>query len=167
MKQISNELKPKYGFSSSPFGECCIVFSTEGIYVLTFPESRESAIHDLRQRFSQTYFTQDDEQASKLIVQIFHNAEPLPLLPIGTDFQQSVWNELRKIPIGETSTYAKVAEAIGRSKAVRAVGTAIGANPISFLIPCHRVVRSDGSIGGYRWGLDIKMKMLKWEQEQL
>jgi AraC family transcriptional regulator of adaptative response/methylated-DNA-[protein]-cysteine methyltransferase len=165
MTQIPTELKPKYGFSSTDFGECCIVFSTEGVYALTFPESHESALYDLKHRFPQTIFEQDDVSAIKLVAQIFNNPESLHLCPIGTEFQHSVWNELKKIPKGETSTYAKVAEAIGRSKAVRAVGTAIGANPISFLIPCHRVVRSDGSLGGYRWGLAIKKKILNWEKE--
>ena len=165
MTKISKELKPRYGFASTIFGECCMVFSTEGIYALTFPETRESGLFDLAQRFPQTVFAQDDDAVQKMVVQVFKNPASLRLCPLGTEFQFAVWNELKKIPIGQTSTYAKVAEAIGRTKAVRAVGTAIGANPISFLIPCHRVVRSDGSLGGYRWGLDIKKHMLQWEKE--
>lgn len=167
MNNISKELKPRYGFSVTIFGECFIVFSNEGIYVLTFPESRDSALYDLRHRFPQTTFTHDNAGAKMIVTKIFNKPKSLRLCPIGTDFQHAVWNELKKIPVGETTTYAKVAAAIGRSKAARAVGTAIGANPISFLIPCHRVVRTDGSLGGYRWGLDIKKKMLDWEHKPL
>ena len=72
---------------------------------------------------------------------------------------------MQEIPIGDTTTYAKIADTINRPKAVRAVGTAIGANPIAFLIPCHRVIRTDGGLGGYRWGLEIKKMMLEWEKE--
>ena len=167
MKQISNQSKPIYGFSSTPFGECCIVSSTEGICAMSFPESHESAFYDLSQRFSETVFTQDDKKVSEYVYQIFHNPSSIQLNPIGTEFQKSVWNELISIPAGQTTTYAKIAEAIGRPKAVRAVGTAIGSNPIAFLIPCHRVVRSDGSMGGYRWGLKIKKMMLKWEKDNI
>jgi AraC family transcriptional regulator of adaptative response/methylated-DNA-[protein]-cysteine methyltransferase len=167
MNLILNQLKPIYGFASTPFGECCIVSSTQGICALSFPESHESALYDLSQRFSETDFTQDDQKAAEYVYQIFHNPSAIHIHPIGTDFQQSVWNELIKIPVGQTTTYAKIASAIGRPKAVRAVGTAIGSNPIALLIPCHRVVRSDGTLGGYRWGLDIKKMILKWEKDQI
>ena len=81
----------------------------------------------------------------------------------GTDFQMKVWEELLKIPHGDRRSYKIIAENIGKPKAVRAVGTAVGQNPISCLIPCHRVIRSDNSLGGYRWGLDIKKKLLENE----
>ena len=96
---------------------------------------------------------------------IFQKRERPTIHPIGTEFQQAVWNALQQIPVGVTTTYAKIADAINRPKAVRAVGTAIGANPIAFLIPCHRVIRTDGGLGGYRWGLEIKKMMLEWEKE--
>lgn len=164
MRQLPPESDPTFGFNKSPFGDCCVVFSKAGICALTFPESRESAYLDLENRFPETDFKQDDEKAARIIQQIFETGEKLKLNPIGTDFQLSIWKALQKTQKGKTTTYAQIAEAIGRPKAVRAVGTAIGANPIAFLIPCHRVIRTDGSLGGFRWGLECKMKMLEWEK---
>jgi len=165
MRQLPPQSKPTFGFTNSPFGECCIVFSNDGICALTFPEDHNSALYDIEQRFPETDFDQDDAKAAKLAEIVFEKRELPRLNPIGTEFQQAVWAALGRIPAGETTTYAKIAEAIGRSKAVRAVGTAIGANPIAYLIPCHRVIRTDGGLGGFRWGLEIKKKMLEWEKK--
>jgi AraC family transcriptional regulator, regulatory protein of adaptative response / methylated-DNA-[protein]-cysteine methyltransferase len=88
----------------------------------------------------------------------------LPLRPQGTPFQESVWRALMKIPLGKTSTYAALAASIGRPKAARAVAAACAANPIAILIPCHRVIGSDGSLSGYRWGIELKKRLLEWEQ---
>lgn len=164
MRQLPPQSHPTFGFSASPFGECCIVFSNDGICALTFPETREGAFIDMAHRFPETNFKQDDVKAEKLIKSIFEEGKSPKLNPIGSDFQQSIWRALQQIPKGKTATYAQIAEAIGRSKAVRAVGTAIGANPIAYLIPCHRIIRSDGSLGGFRWGLECKTKMLEWEK---
>ena len=165
MRQLPPQSDPTFGFSNSPFGECCIVFSNNGICAITFPENSDSAVYDLEQRFPETNFKQNDEKAARLAKQIFENGENPTMNPIGTDFQQAVWKALQAIPAGGTTTYAQIAESIGRPKAVRAVGTAIGANPIAFLIPCHRVIRTDGGLGGFRWGLDCKKKMLEWEKK--
>lgn len=165
MRQLPPQSEPSFGFSQSPFGECCIVFSNDGICALTFPENHESALYDIEQRFPETDFVQNDEKAAFFSKLIFQKRERPTIHPIGTEFQQAVWNALQEIPIGDTTTYAKIADAINRPKAVRAVGTAIGANPIAFLIPCHRVIRTDGGLGGYRWGLEIKKMMLEWEKE--
>ncbi|MEI8271955.1 MAG: methylated-DNA--[protein]-cysteine S-methyltransferase [Paludibacter sp.] len=166
MRQLPPQSDPSFGFSDSPFGECCIAFSNDGICALTFPENHEGAYLDLENRFPETDFHQNDKGAERLANQIFKNGENPTLNPIGSDFQQSIWKALQRIPAGETTTYALIAETIGRPKAVRAVGTAIGANPIAYLIPCHRVIRTDGSLGGFRWGLDCKKKMLEWEKKQ-
>ena len=165
MRQLPPQSEPSFGFSKSPFGECCIVFSNDGICALTFPENHESALYDIEQRFPETDFVQNDEKAAFFSKLIFQKRERPTIHPIGTEFQQAVWNALQEIPIGDTTTYAKIADTINRPKAVRAVGTAIGANPIAFLIPCHRVIRTDGSLGGYRWGLEIKKMMLEWEKK--
>jgi AraC family transcriptional regulator of adaptative response/methylated-DNA-[protein]-cysteine methyltransferase len=165
MRQLPPQSEPSYGFANTPFGECCIAFSNDGIFALIFPENRQAAYDDLDHRFPETDFKENTEKANQLIKAIFEKGEKPKLNPIGTDFQMSVWQALQRIQTGKTSTYAQVAEAIGRPKAVRAVGTAIGANPIGFLIPCHRVLRTDGGIGGFRWGLECKKKMLEWEKK--
>ena len=165
MRQLPPQSEPSFGFSKSPFGECCIVFSNDGICALTFPENHESALYDIEQRFPETDFVQNDEKAAFFSKLIFQKRERPTIHPIGTEFQQAVWNALQEIPIGDTTTYAKIADTINRPKAGRAVGTAIGANPIAFLIPCHRVIRTDGGLGGYRWGLEIKKMMLEWEKK--
>ena len=165
MRQLPPQSVPTFGLSQSPFGECCIVFSNDGICALTFPENHESALYDIEQRFPETDFVQNDEKAAFFSKLIFQKRERPTIHPIGTEFQQAVWNALQQIPVGVTTTYAKIADAINRPKAVRAVGTAIGANPIALLIPCHRVIRTDGGLGGYRWGLEIKKMMLEWEKE--
>ena len=165
MRQLPPQSEPSYGFSATPFGECCIAFSNDGICALLFPENRENAYADLQNRFPETNFQQNNDKATTLIKQIFEKKEKPRLNPIGTEFQISIWQALQRIPAGKTTTYAKIAEAIGRPKAVRAVGTAIGANPIAYLIPCHRVIRTDGSMGGFRWGMECKKNMLEWEKK--
>lgn len=152
-----------YGFYTSPFGNCCMAFTTEGLFALIFAATEEDAVRDFRRRFPKTNFILDAAQAELLGNQIFKQQKIVQLRPQGTPFQQSVWKALLDIPEGETRTYAQIANAIGKPKAVRAVGTAIGANPIAYLIPCHQVVRTDGGLGGYRWGLEIKKMMLKTE----
>lgn len=130
---------------------------------LTFAETREDALADLQRRFPKANFVEDADQATLLGDQVFVYKVGVNLQPKGTTFQQSVWKALTEIPVGETRTYSQIAARIGKSKAVRAVGTAIGANPIAYLIPCHRVIRADGKLGGYRWGLQRKIQMLEAE----
>ena len=146
MRQLPPQSNPSYGFSSTPFGECCIAFSNDGICALTFPESHESAYSDLDYRFPDVEFKHNDDKAERLVRQIFENGSHPVLNPIGTEFQLSIWEALKQIPAGQTTTYAQIAENIGRPKAVRAVGTAIGANPIAYLIPCHRVLAANKKI---------------------
>lgn len=90
----------------------------------------------------------------------------IPLCPKGTAFQLQVWGALRDIPFGTTVTYQDIADRLGRPKAVRSVATAIGENPIAVLIPCHRVIRKDGTLGGYHWGENIKQQLLDWEKRE-
>ena len=93
------------------------------------------------------------------------NVETVPLHLKGTEFQLRVWKELLNIPFGETTTYKDIAAALQTPKAFRAVGSAIGENPVSVLIPCHRVLRTDGALGGYHWGLERKVRLLEWEKQ--
>lgn len=152
-----------YGFYNSPYGQCCIAFKEDGVSALIFAENEVYALEDLQQRFPKTDFVLNNGQAEILGKRIFIKKESVALQTKGTAFQQTVWKALMEIPEGTVCTYKEIAEAIGKPKAVRAVGTAIGANPVSFLIPCHRVIRTDGKLGGYRWGLERKIQMLKAE----
>ena len=149
----------------SPLGELFIAATSKGICRLTFDDSEAS----LRRLFPNATIVEDEGGMREFVAGTLKAIEsPLaaPDLPIdvaGTAFQEAVWRELRKIPAGETRSYAQIAAAIGHPKAVRAVGTANGDNHVSVLIPCHRVIRSDGSLGGYGGGLDRKRKLLAVE----
>lgn len=152
----------------SPLGQMLIAATSRGICRLTFDDSEES----LRRIFPNATITKDDGALKRLVEGALKAIEtPLaaPELPIdvaGTAFQEAVWRELRKIPPGETRSYSQIAAAIGQPTAVRAVGTANGDNHVAVLIPCHRVIRSDGSLGGYAGGLDRKRKLLAAEGRQ-
>jgi AraC family transcriptional regulator of adaptative response/methylated-DNA-[protein]-cysteine methyltransferase len=149
----------------SPLGELFIAATPKGICRLTFDDNEAS----LRRLFPNATIVEDEGGMREFVAGTLKAIEtPLaaPDLPIdvaGTAFQEAVWRELRKIPAGETRSYAQIAAAIGHPKAVRAVGTANGDNHVSVLIPCHRVIRSDGSLGGYGGGLDRKRKLLAAE----
>jgi AraC family transcriptional regulator of adaptative response/methylated-DNA-[protein]-cysteine methyltransferase len=152
----------------SPLGQMLIAATSKGICRLTFDDSEDS----LRRLFPNATVVRDEGGLKELVEGALAAIErPLaaPDLPIdvaGTAFQEAVWRELRKIPAGETRSYAEIAAAIGQPKAVRAVGTANGDNHVAVLIPCHRVIRSDGSLGGYAGGLDRKRKLLAAEGRQ-
>ena len=149
----------------SPLGEMLIAATSKGICRLTFDDSEES----LRRLFPNATISEDAGGLRDLIdgaltaIESPLVARELPIDVAGTAFQEAVWRELRKIPAGETRSYAQIAAAIGQPKAVRAVGTANGDNHVAVLIPCHRVIRSDGSLGGYAGGLDRKRQLLAAE----
>jgi AraC family transcriptional regulator, regulatory protein of adaptative response / methylated-DNA-[protein]-cysteine methyltransferase len=155
----------RYVVTDSPLGPLLVAATPKGICRLTFDED-ESA---LRRRFPNADVRPDDGTIAPLVegaleaIQTPHAAPELPIDVHGTAFQEAVWRELRKIPLGETRSYADIARAVGQPGAVRAVGTANGSNPVAVLVPCHRVIRSDGSLGGYAGGLDRKRKLLKAE----
>ena len=149
----------------SPLGPLLVAATDKGICRLTFGED-ESA---LRRRFPNADITPDDGTIAPWVeaaLTAIRTPEAAPEVPVdvrGTAFQEAVWRELRKIPLGETRSYADIAAAVGKPGAVRAVGTANGSNPVSVLVPCHRVIRSDGTLGGYGGGLDNKKKLLAAE----
>ena len=149
----------------SPIGEMLIAATSKGICRLTFDDNEAS----LRRRFPKATITEDRGGLKDLIdgaiaaMERPLAAHDLPIDVAGTAFQEAVWRELRKIPAGETRSYAQIAAAIGQPGAVRAVGTANGDNHVAVLIPCHRVIRSDGTLGGYAGGLDRKRKLLAAE----
>jgi AraC family transcriptional regulator of adaptative response/methylated-DNA-[protein]-cysteine methyltransferase len=155
----------RYAVVDSPLGPLLVAATDKGICRLTFDEDEAA----LRRRFPQADLQPGGEALAALIGQVLAAVErplampDLPLDVAGTAFQERVWAELRKIPAGETRSYAQIAAAVGQPGAVRAVGTANGANPVAVLVPCHRVVRSDGSLGGYAGGLDRKRRLLEAE----
>jgi len=156
----------RYVVKDSPLGPLLVAATSKGICRLTFDED-ESV---LKRRFPNATVLPDDgtisDWAEGALTAIEHPAQT-PELPIdvrGTAFQEAVWKELRRIPLGETRSYADIAAAVGQPQAVRAVGTANGSNPVAILVPCHRVIRSDGTLGGYAGGLDRKRKLLSAEQ---
>jgi AraC family transcriptional regulator of adaptative response/methylated-DNA-[protein]-cysteine methyltransferase len=156
-----------YGIANSIFGECCIIFDNDSVFAIGFDQNGEVAPKDLFSRFPRTIFIPNQEKSEALCRKIFNNPENIQLNPIGSDFQLSVWKELQNVKSGTTSTYGDIAKHIGNPKAVRAVASAIGANPVAWLIPCHRIVKSDGSIGGFHWGSAIKKRMLDYEKKSM
>ena len=149
----------------SPLGQMLIAATSKGICRLTFDDSEAS----LRRLFPNATIVEDGGGLKELVdgalvaIDSPLAARELPIDVAGTAFQEAVWRELRKIPAGETRSYAQIAAAIGQPRAVRAVGTANGDNHVAVLIPCHRVIRSDGSLGGYAGGLDRKRRLLAAE----
>lgn len=149
----------------SALGPMLLAATGKGICRLAFDDSADS----LRRIFPNATLVEDDGSMAELVrgaLQAVERPAAAPELPIdvaGTAFQEAVWRELRRIPPGETRSYAQIAAAVGRPGAVRSAGSANGANHVSVLIPCHRVIRSDGSLGGYAWGLDRKRKLLEAE----
>ena len=167
-KSGGSGLTLQYGSATTPFGTAFVLTSPRGIVELGFTDATgaETAQHTARERWYGAEFVPLRRTADLLQRVFSRDSGPLPLNPAGTNFQIQVWRALLRVPPGETSYYGDVAADIGRPSAARAVGNAIGANPVAFLIPCHRVLRSGGALGGYRWGPERKQTMLAWEQCQ-
>lgn len=162
-----------YGFHESPFGEALLLMAEGGLCGLAFVDredghDKQTALDDMAARWPQARFREAPQDTADLAKRIF--AEPcaqsrpaVPLVLIGTPFDLQVWRALLQIPIGQLVSYTQIAQHLGRPSASRAVGTANGRNPISFVVPCHRALRGDGSMGGYYWGLTRKRAMIAWE----
>lgn len=154
----------RYGFHPSPFGECFLAMTDRGICALHFiATSRSAVLRECRSRWNRAKFVEDPKQTSAVIQRIFDRAGKIYLDVRGTNFQIKVWEALIRIPEGSVATYSDIAKAIGHPGAHRAVGSAIGSNPVAYLIPCHRVIRGLGVFGNYRWGGDRKKAILGWE----
>ena len=153
-----------WGWFDSPFGE--IIFATipEGVCGMGFTTEfgRNWSIKDMQKRWPEATFIKN-ENALQAKVDAIINGDRANLQLIGTSFQIKVWEALLNIPTGHVTTYTEIAKFIGNPKAVRAVGSAVCLNPISWLIPCHRVLRKSGELGGYHWGLPLKRSLLAWE----
>lgn len=156
-----------YSYAESPFGNILIASTPKGICYMGFADDEQLAFHKLQQDFPKAIFTQKADYMQHNALQIYSQdwtkISQIKLHLKGTDFQLKVWEALLKIPMGKLSTYGSIAESIQKPKASRAVGTAIGSNPVAFLIPCHRVIQSSGIIGGYMWGPTRKAAIIGWE----
>jgi len=157
----------RYGFHPTPFGEALIGLTERGICHLSFVQDDQStAFAHLHTDWKNARLVEDTLATGALIDPVFsgdQSAAPLSLFVTGTNFQLKVWEALLSIPQGALSTYEQIAAQIGQPGALRAVGTAVGHNPIAYLIPCHRVIRKMGDIGNYRWGPARKKALLGWE----
>jgi AraC family transcriptional regulator of adaptative response/methylated-DNA-[protein]-cysteine methyltransferase len=154
-----------YGISSTPFGKVLIAKTEQGISDLWFVNEEELFIKKLFNKYFLANFIEDNLAVQKLSDKIFleKDLSNVNLCPKGTEFQQKVWTSLVKIPAGVVVSYADIAKSIEKPDAQRAVGTAIGKNPILYLIPCHRVIKSNGELGGFAAGTDLKSKLLGYE----
>lgn len=157
-----------HGFAATPFGRAHLAQTSRGLAWLAFTDaSVDAAVAELRRRWPQARLARDDGQAGAMARRVFvERAGRVPLHVRGTNFQVQVWEALLDLGSRGPLSYSRLAEAIGRPRAARAVGQAVGDNPIAWIIPCHRVLRRDGGLGGYRWGLDRKRSMLAWELAQ-
>jgi len=155
----------KAGIAPSPFGPCLLATGPRGLCHLQFLDDEAAGWQELALRWPAAAITTDHRAATRLARQIFSGSpnEPLRACVAGTPFQIRVWQQLLLLPPGHFTNYARLAANAGFPKAVRATGTAVGANPLAYLIPCHRVLRQTGALGGYRWGTERKRLLLAWE----
>lgn len=160
----------EYGFASTPFGACLVAQTDRGLCGLSFIDvgDREHTLGELQEQWPNASFVSNDKVAHQFVKRIFSAARRTSEKPItvhlkGTNFQIRVWEAMLRIPPGKLVTYSEVAQSIGEPRAVRAVGSAVGRNPIAYVIPCHRVLLKSGVIGNYRWGSDRKRAILGWE----
>jgi AraC family transcriptional regulator of adaptative response/methylated-DNA-[protein]-cysteine methyltransferase len=167
-------LRLSYGFHPSPFGEALIVATERGLAGLGFVDDsdREAALADMKARWPKAEYVEDQAATAPLARRIFdplawQQEQPLRVVLIGTDFEVRVWQTLLRIPLGRATTYSEIANRVGKPSAARAVGAAVGKNPISFVVPCHRVLGRSGALTGYHWGLTRKQAILGWEAGRL
>ena len=163
-------LTVSYGFHPSPFGTALVMATGRGLAGLAFSDAGGSAaaLADMRSRWPRAKYVEDAVRTAPLAQRIFEpklwrRDRPLRVVLIGTDFEVRVWETLLRIPLGRATTYSDIAGSIGSPKAARAVGAAVGKNPISFVVPCHRVIGRSGELTGYHWGITRKRAMLGWE----
>ncbi len=174
-KRRGDGLMIRYGFHPSPFGLVLVMATERGMCGLAFCDDendRDAALADMMRRWPAATYLEDSAATAKTAGQIFQPEKwredrPIKLVLIGSDFEIDVWRALLKIPAGKSVTYSDIADHIGRTGASRAVGSAVGRNPISFVVPCHRAMRKDGSLGGYHWGITRKQAIIGWEKGRM
>lgn len=169
LANLSNPLKIRYGLASCSLGQLLLGLSSRGICTLHIGSHVDALLKEMQEKFRKAIWIADPTailpRLSRVIECIENptQAVDLSLDLMGTDFQIRVWQALRQIPAGTQVTYQHLAESLGTPRSVRAVGQACASNPIAILVPCHRVVRSDATLGGYRWGISIKQELLRRE----
>ncbi len=163
-----------YGFHPCPFGMALVMITPRGLAGLALADAgkERSALNDMKSRWPRARYVEDFAATAATARRIFDPAlwrqdQPLRIVLIGTDFEVRVWEKLLQIPMGKFATYSGLAKKIGSPKAARAIGGAVGKNPICFVVPCHRVIGKDGDITGYHWGITRKRAMLGWEAGQI
>ncbi len=173
-KQKGEGLTIRYGFHLSPFGLALVMATERGLSGLAFAESgnETACFEDMASRWPNAHYVADQAATAPYAARIFDpgrwsDEQPLRVVLIGSDFQLRVWQSLLRIPLGKAVTYSDIARDIGQPSASRAVGAAVGRNPISFVVPCHRALGKGGALTGYHWGLTRKRAMLGWEAGQL
>lgn len=170
-KNGGRDLRINYSFAESPFGSVMVASTDKGVCYMAFEEDEGEALSKLKLKFPNAQFQPKSDQNQQNALFIFSHGEndlsEIKLHLKGTDFQLKVWESLLKIPLGKLSTYGSIASQIGNPNASRAVGTAIGSNPVAYLIPCHRVIQSTGKFDGYHWGTTRKTAILGWEQAKV
>ena len=155
-----------HGIHPTPLGEVLVGTTDRGVCHLAFVDDADAAMADLRERWPAAELVEDGEATAAIVARVFDPAGvegPLPVLLSGTNLQVQVWQALLHLPEGTTTSYGALAAAIGRPAATRAVASAVGANRLAVLVPCHRVLRSTGALSGYRWGTDRKRRLLALE----
>lgn len=174
IKARGEGLTIRYGYHVCPFGIALIMVTPRGLCGLAFcdPGGERDAFDDMSGRWPFADFSEDMAATSPYAARVFapenwRGDRPLRVVLIGTDFQVCVWEALLRIPMGRADAYSAIADRIGKPKAARAVGAAVGANPVSFVVPCHRAVGKSGALTGYHWGLTRKRAILGWEAGQL
>ncbi len=171
-KNSGRDLKINYSFAETPFGQILIASTSKGICHMSFADDESDSLNKLGQQFTHAAFKQITDTLQQQALYIFTHQDWRQLNKIklhlkGTPFQLKVWETLLKIPVGGLSTYGAVARHIHEPNASRAVGTAIGRNPVAFLIPCHRVIQSSGVLGNYHWGAVRKASIIGWEAARM
>jgi AraC family transcriptional regulator of adaptative response/methylated-DNA-[protein]-cysteine methyltransferase len=163
-----------YGFHSSPFGTALVMLTERGLCGLAFADEGgdAAAFEDMRGRWPNASYVKDQARTAEVARRVFESSRwrketPLRVVLIGTDFEVRVWETLLTIPLGRAASYSDIAKRVCSERAARAVGAAVGKNPISFVVPCHRVVGKNGNLTGYHWGLTRKRAMLGWEAGRL
>jgi AraC family transcriptional regulator of adaptative response/methylated-DNA-[protein]-cysteine methyltransferase len=160
----------RYGFHDCPFGRALVMIADQGLAGLAFADDGEerAALEDMMSRWPEAEYVEDWLATKPFADRIFKHEnwrpdQPLRVVMIGSDFEIRVWETLLRIPLGKRSTYSDIANHLGKPNAARAVGSAVGRNPISFVVPCHRVLGKSGGLCGYHWGLTRKRAILGWE----